>query len=151
MALVTLPQVTGEFGIVNDPTLSIGASGKGFLRLRGVAKDRVRDANGNWTDGTPCFIDIVCFGKEAENLFDSASKGDSIVVTGKLQQHNWVDNNKEEHTDYRIVADYIGVSMRWTSAKTPRTLGGSPPEKQKESAVTLEPEIEKENSLSAPF
>ena len=123
MALAT---VNGEFGIVNDPMLSIGASGKGFLKLRGVAKDRVREANGNWTDGNPCFIDIVCFGKEAENLFESVSKGDSIIVSGKLQQNEWVDKNDEKHNDYRVVADFIGVSLRWTSAKTPRTLEGSP-------------------------
>ena len=117
-----LATITGEFGIATDPVISIGASGKAYLKVRGISKDRVRDSTGNWSDGNPCFIDIVCFGKEAENLFDSEGKGDSVLVSGKLQQNYWTDKEGKTHTDYRIVADSIGVSVRWTPAKTPRTL-----------------------------
>lgn len=118
---MALPQVNGEFGVVADPEIRFAESGKAWAKVRGVAKDRVRDSNGAWADGDPTFIDIVCFGKVAENLIDSVAKGDSIIITGKLQQQEWTDKETQtKRVGYRIVADEVGVSVKWTTAKTPR-------------------------------
>lgn len=120
---MALPQISGEFGVVADPEIRFAESGKGWAKVRGVAKDRVRDSNGAWADGDPTFIDIVCFGKVAENLIDSVAKGDSIIVVGKLQQQEWADKTTgEKRTGFRVVADEVGVSVKWTPAKTPRVL-----------------------------
>jgi len=60
---------------------------------------------------------VLCFGKAAENLFESVAKGDSVVVTGKLEQNEWTDQEGNKRTAYRILADSIGVSVRWQSTK----------------------------------
>ena len=115
-----LPPITGEFGIVADPEIRFSEKGSAWVKLRCVAKDRVRDANGTWSDGDPCFIDIIV-NQGAENLFESVVKGDSIVVIGALKQREYeVDGQKR--TSYQIRADAVGVSVRWGTAKTPKSL-----------------------------
>lgn len=115
MALAT---ITGEFGLVTDPELKFSNAGKAWVKFRGVTKERVRSAEGTWTDGRTTFIDVVAFGKEAENLVESASKGDTVMVSGKLEQREWTDDDGAKRTSYRIVADEIGMSLKWGPART---------------------------------
>jgi single-strand DNA-binding protein len=123
-----LPRISGEFGIVQDPDIRFSDGGKCWAKLRVVAKKRERDSSGQWVDGTPLFIDCVVFG--AEHLAESVSKGDSVVIEGVLEQQEWVDKESgEKRSAFRIVADSVGVSTRWATARTPRTIesmGGAP-------------------------
>jgi single-strand DNA-binding protein len=122
-----LPKVHGEFGVVMDPAVRFAESGNCILSLRLIAKKRVRDSNGNWTDGaTPLFIDCTVFGKTAEHLADSIGKGDSVVVDGVLEQQEWADKETgEKRSKVCIIADEVGVSTKWGTAKTPRVTGES--------------------------
>lgn len=117
-----LPNIAGEFGVVADPELKFSDKGNAWMRIRCVAKDRVRDSNGQWTDGTALFIDVVVGGKTAENLMESVAKGDSIMVVGRLEQTEWTDKEGVKKSSIRIRAEEIGVSVRWNPAKTPRAL-----------------------------
>lgn len=115
-----LPPIAGEFGIVADPEIRFSEKGGAWVKMRCVAKDRVRDANGTWSDGDPCFIDVIV-NQGAEHLFDSVVKGDSIIVIGALKQREYeVDGQKR--TSYQIRADAVGVSVRWGTAKTQKVL-----------------------------
>ena len=69
-----LPLVVGEFGLVADPEARFSASGTMWVTVRLVAKSRKRDQSGQWVDGDPCFIDMVAFGKVAENFAESVLK-----------------------------------------------------------------------------
>ena len=120
---MSLPLVTLEGGLVKDPELRFTPAGKGWAALRVACKDRVRGQNGEWTDGPTTYIDVVVFGKAAENITESASIGDTITVSGRLQQNDYERQDGTKVTSYRIVADHVGVSMLWNPAKTPRTLG----------------------------
>jgi len=116
-----LPLLSGEFGIVKDPELTFSQKGNARLKLRIAAKDRVRDAQGQWADGDPWYSDLIVWGKTAENLAESIRKGDSIVVANaKAEQYEWTDQEGNKRQGYNFVADSVGVSMRWCIAKTPR-------------------------------
>jgi len=117
-----LPMISGEFGVVADPELKFSDKGNAWLRVRGVAKDRVRDANGTWADGSALFIDIILMGKTAENLVESVTKGDTIVVTGRLESSEWTDKEGNKQTTLRIRAEEAGASVRWNPAKSPRMI-----------------------------
>ena len=121
-----LPVITGEFGVVKDPEIRFTDNGRSWAKVRCSAKDRKRDAQGNWADGDPLFIDII-IGSEAENLVESIRVGDSITVSGKLKMRQY-EVEGQKRNDFQISADYVGVSLRWNPAKTPRALeesGGS--------------------------
>lgn len=111
-----LPVINGEFGIVAVPELRFSEKGSAWIKLRCIAKDRVRDSNGQWTDGDPLFIDVVT-GSGAEHLYESVVKGDTITVSGKLKQREY-EKDGEKRTVYEIRADYVGVSTRWGTART---------------------------------
>jgi single-strand DNA-binding protein len=117
-----LPSISGEFGVVGDPEIRFSEKGSAWLKVRGIAKDRVRDANGTWSDGDPVFIDII-INAGAEHLYDSIAKGDSIIVAGKLKQRTY-EVNGDKRTDFQIRAESVGVSTRWAPAKTPKALEG---------------------------
>ena len=120
---MALPTLSGEFGVVSDPEITFSTNGNARLKLRVIAKDRKRDANGNWTDGDPWFGDVVVWGKTAEYLCDSIAKGDSIVIANaKAEQHKYTDKDGIEKTSSSFVAESVGVSTRWGSAKTQRVL-----------------------------
>jgi len=124
---MTLPRITGAFGVVSDPEIRFTDSGNSVTKLRLVANKRVRDSNGTWTDGpTPLFIDAVAFGKIGEHLCDSVAKGDQVVVDGALEQQEWADKETgEKRTKVQIVIDEVGVSTRWGTAKSERVAGTS--------------------------
>ena len=118
-----LPPITGEFGIVKEPEIKFSEKGNAWLKIRVVAKDRVRDSSGTWSDGDPLFIDVIV-NQGAEHLYESVAVGDSIIVIGKLKQREYeVDGQKRQA--YQISADAVGVSTRWNPAKTPKMLSQS--------------------------
>jgi single-stranded DNA-binding protein len=90
-----LPIISGEFGVVQEPELRFNDDGRAWAKLRGVAKDRRKNAAGEWEDG------------------------DATAVTGKLKQREWQSDGKTMKA-YSILADNVGVSIRFTSAATPK-------------------------------
>lgn len=114
-----LPHIDGEFGVI-DLDLKFSQKGNAWLKVRGIAKDRVRDANGAWSDGDPLFIDIIV-NQGAEHLFESVVKGDTITVSGKLKQREY-EVNGAKRTDIQIHADSVGVSTRWATARTQKSI-----------------------------
>ena len=122
-----LPIITGEFGVVKEPEIKFSDKGNAWAKIRCSAKDRKRDAQGNWTDGDPLYINVIV-GNGAENLVESVLPGDTITVQGRLKMREYeVDGQKRQ--EYQIAADTVGVSLRWNAAKTPRMLeqgGGTP-------------------------
>ena len=115
-----LPIINGEFGVVAVPDLRFSEKGSAWLKIRGIAKDRVRDATGTWSDGDPLFSDIVT-SSGAEHLFESIVKGDTIIVSGKLKQREY-EKDGEKRTVMEIRADSVGVSTRWGPARTKGSL-----------------------------
>ena len=119
-----MPSIVGEFGITHDPVIGTTGEGKVWVRLRLVMKKRVRDSNGTWSDGDPSYMDCTIW--QAEHLAESVSKGDSVVIIGDLEERKWKD--KETGADRSAWginvggSGSVGVSTRWSTARTPRTI-----------------------------
>lgn len=109
---MALPEISGEFGLVFEPELHFSGDGKPRVTARLVAKQRKKQGT-EWVDGDPLFIDMVCFGSQATNLIESATKGDTIIVTGTLEYAEWTNDAGEKRGKYRIVANNVGVGLRW--------------------------------------
>jgi single-strand DNA-binding protein len=114
-----LPRINGEFGVYKDPELRFSQSGKAVIKIACIAKKRVRDSNGEWTDGDPCFLDVTAFGKIAENAAESIVKGATITVDGVLEQQHWDDKETgEKRSKYAVVADSVSMSLKWNGYDT---------------------------------
>ena len=67
------------------------------------------------------FFDVTGFGSLAENAAESISKGDRIIVTGRLRQETWDDKNTgDKRSKISVVADEVAPSLRWASAQVTR-------------------------------
>jgi len=54
-----------------------------------------------------CFIDIVVFGKQAEHCGQYLSKGNGVVVDGRLQQRRWETEDGQKRSKHEVVAQTI--------------------------------------------
>jgi single-strand DNA-binding protein len=131
---MTLPRVNGEAGVYADPEMRFAQSGKAVATVKCVFKKRVRDSNGTWTDGDPCFLDVTVFGTLAENVVETITKGSTVVIDGVLEQQHWEDKETgEKRSKYVIIADSIGPSCKWASYDKRETApkgGGSAPQEE---------------------
>ena len=54
---------------------------------------------------------------QAEHLADSLSKGDRVMVTGRLRQRSWETLEGEKRSVTELEADEVGASLKWATAK----------------------------------
>jgi single-strand DNA-binding protein len=58
---------------------------------------------------------------QAENLAESVTKGDRVMVTGRLRQRSWETPDGEKRSVTELEADEVGASLKWATAKVERT------------------------------
>ncbi len=81
---------------------------------------RWRAGNGDeWQEETS-FFEAICWGDLATNAMASLRKGDRVVVSGRLTQQRWVNDDGENRSVVKIVADDIGPSLRWAQTDVRR-------------------------------
>jgi len=54
-----------------------------------------------------CYIDIVVFGKQAEHCGQYLSKGNGVIVDGRLQQRRWETEDGQKRSKHEVVAQTI--------------------------------------------
>lgn len=54
-----------------------------------------------------CFIDIVVFGKQAENCGQYLSKGDGVIVDGRLQQRRWETEDGQKRSKHEVIGQSV--------------------------------------------
>ena len=63
------------------------------------------------------FIDIVVFGKQAENCGQYINKGDSVLIDGRLQQRRWDDKETgQKRSKVEVVAQSVNFMPKRSSA-----------------------------------
>ena len=55
--------------------------------------------------------------KYRENAGESLQKGARVIVTGRLEQRSWENQEGERRSKIEVIADEIGPSLRWATAK----------------------------------
>jgi single-strand DNA-binding protein len=73
------------------------------------------------TPSTQSFLKVNVLRGQAENLADSLSKGDRVMVTGRLRQRSWETPEGEKRSVAEIEADEVGASLKWATAKVEHT------------------------------
>jgi len=71
--------------LVKDPEKKDLGSGKVLAKLRLASTERFQDSDGTWKDGDTAFYDVVCWRTLAENVSSNLSKGNKVIVHGKLK------------------------------------------------------------------
>lgn len=74
-----------------------------------------------WVDGETNWFTINSFRQLAINSASSISKGDRIVVSGRLKVRDW-DNGERSGTSVEIEADCLGHDLVWGTSEFSRTV-----------------------------
>lgn len=102
--------------LVADPEITFGQSGIAILKARVVTSGRKKTDNG-WEDVDTTFWQVTAFRQLAENIADSLSKGDEVIVIGKIKQRQYETAEGEKRSITEITADAFGPNLRTSSAK----------------------------------
>jgi len=85
--------------LTKDITLSYTAN-ETAVAASGIAVNR------KWKDKEEVmFLDIVCFGKQAETLSKYCSKGSPILLEGRLTLDQWQDKNGNNRSKHKMVVE----------------------------------------------
>ena len=70
---------------------------------------------GDETKEEVSYIDIVVFGKQAESCGQYISKGDSVLIDGRLQQRRWETEEGQKRTKIEVVAQSVNFMPKRSS------------------------------------
>lgn len=124
--------VTLSGNLTRDPELKFTNSGQAVTSGSVAVNRRWRDAAGEWQDRVS-FFNWTAWGELGENLSQSCSKGDRVVLTGRFEQREYETRDGEKRTVYDLVVDDGGPSLRWATCEVERThrSGGSEPSRER--------------------
>lgn len=107
---MALPQVTISGNLVKEVELRFTQNNKAFSTIRIGCSDRRKDQSGNWVDGSKLYITGICW----ENLAEESAnltKGDSVVVTGKLRTNEY-EKDGAKVSNIELLVDSISKDIR---------------------------------------
>jgi len=117
MAAGNVVSVTGN--VTRDPELRYTPSGAAVVNFS-IAWNNRYDRNGQQVEQVSYF-DVVAWREQAENVASSVTKGMRVMVTGRLDQRSWDDQQTgAKRSKVEIVADEVAPSLRWASAEVTR-------------------------------
>lgn len=121
--------VTIVGNLTSDPELRFTNSGKAVASISVAFNRRWKDGQGNDMEETS-FFDVTAWETLAENVANSLSKGDRVMVEGRLLQRSWETPEGDKRTKVEIHADEIGPCLKWATARPSRNekpAGGNAP------------------------
>lgn len=120
--------VTLVGNVTRDPELRFTPSGQAVATF-GLAVNRrwQNRSTQEWEEQTS-FFDVKCWAQMAENVSESLARGSRVLVSGRLEQRSWENEQGDKRSKVEVVADEIGPSLRWATAqvaKNERREGGA--------------------------
>jgi single-strand DNA-binding protein len=107
--------ITGN--LAGDPILRRTGTGKAVASFS-VAENRRRfdAATGKWLDDATLFVRCTAWGDLAENLHDSARKGQRVTVSGRLVPTEYTKDDGTVVRGIELVAEDVALSLRFSKA-----------------------------------
>jgi single-strand DNA-binding protein len=113
---MTTLTITGN--LTNDPELRFIPSGKALATFTVVSSKSTKLPDGTWENTDTTFWEVKCWGKTAENVAESLTKGMSVIVSGSAVQENWEDKNTgQKRSKISVTAWSVGPDLKRHSAK----------------------------------
>jgi single-strand DNA-binding protein len=118
--------ITGN--LTDDPELRFTPNGVAVAGLRVAVTSRVKDGD-TWKDGDTSYFRVNAWRQLAEHAADSLTKGDRVIVVGRLKARSWETPEGDKRSVVEVEADEIGPSLRWATAKPERASKDAKPNK----------------------
>lgn len=97
----------------NPEKKAVGSSTVVEFRL--ATNHSYRDKNGAWQVGASSFFSVQCWDRLADNVVKSLSKGDPVIVSGRIVQSSWMttgpQGEEQTRSAVRVRALHIGPDL----------------------------------------
>lgn len=104
--MASLNKVLLMGNLTRDPELRYIPSGTAVANL-GLATNRTYTTQDGERKDEVCYIDIVVWGKTAENCANYLSKGRPVFIEGRLQLDTWETEDGQKRSKLKVVADRV--------------------------------------------
>ncbi len=112
--------VVGNVG--DDPELRFTSSGTALAKFS-LAVYAGKDKDSAW-------FDVTVWGQLAENVAESVTKGQRVMVLGRLEQQRWETPQGDKRSKVAIVADDVGPSLQWATAQVAKVEREAPVQRE---------------------
>lgn len=103
------------------PDLKFGASGVARCSFTVAVNERVKDDNGDWTDGPATFYRCTAWRQLAENVAQTCGEDKStrLVVHGRFKAREY-ESNGEKRLSLDVEVEHAGPDLRFQTATVNR-------------------------------
>ncbi|MGB3258896.1 MAG: single-stranded DNA-binding protein [Ornithinimicrobium sp.] len=117
MTIMNESHITVCGNVTNVPQVKNGKDTGVPFTVFGLAQNRSRrEANGDVVHMGTSFYEVVAFRVLGQNVFDSITKGDPIVVHGRLRVNDW-ESGEKKGTQVQIDATSIGPDLTFGTSQ----------------------------------
>jgi single-strand DNA-binding protein len=106
--------------LTRDPEVRYTPSGTPVATLGLAVNNRMKQGD-EWKDD-PCFIDVAVFGKQAESCGEYLSKGQPVIVEGRLRYRSWEGQDGQKRSKHEVTASRVHFMPK--ISRTPGSGGG---------------------------
>ena len=99
--------VTIVGNLTRDPELRFTPSGQATATFGVAVNRRGQNRQSQEREEATSFLDVVCWGQLAENAAQSLTRGTRVVVSGRLDQRSWENQEGEKRSKIEITADEV--------------------------------------------
>lgn len=111
-------QITIVGNLTADPELRFTPSGAAVASFNVAVNERKYNKDtGQWEDGGATYWKCNVWRGMAENLAESLTKGDNVIVVGTVQDRSFEGKDGEKRTVKEIEVAEVGPSLRFAQAK----------------------------------
>ncbi|SNR44559.1 single-strand binding protein [Haloechinothrix alba] len=123
-----LPDTNIVGTLTADPELRFTPRGSAVVNFTVACNKRFYNKEtGQWEDRDATFLRCNLWNQAAENVAESLSKGQRVMVMGELKQRSFETKDGEKRTTFEVEATEVGPSLKWATAtvnKVSRNGGG---------------------------
>lgn len=122
MALDNIVTVVGQ--LTADPELRHTKKNIPVASFSVAHNDRIFDRETEeWVDGEPTFVRASYWREPGENFAESHSKGDRVILVGKLKQNDFTDKDGNERSTLELNVEEAGPSNKLATTTATRRKG----------------------------
>ena len=122
MALDNIVTVVGQ--LTADPELRHTKKNIPVASFSVAHNDRIFDKESEeWVDGEPTFVRASYWRESGENFAESHSKGDRVILVGKLKQNDFTDKDGKERSTLELIVEEAGPSNKFATTTATRRKG----------------------------
>ena len=108
--------ITIAGNLADEPELRLTPGGRACVRLRMAVNARHQDSTGAWIEGATSWHTVIAWGALAEHAASSLTRGERVVVHGRLEQRDYATEAGERRSVWEVTADEVGLSLRHAPA-----------------------------------